>query len=247
MLRTIAALTLAATLSACASAPPRAQLKAIDRALASAGTTGLAQPGRIVATESGFARAAREGGQWSAFRAYAAPGAVWHGDNGPVDAATWLRGRAEPAAPLRWAPRDVWMSCDATLAVSQGRFRDGAGLVGNYATVWQRQADGDYRWAYHTQARDTPQPPPRPELSPGEDEIVVLAMELIKGTVADCTGRPADPGPDTNPQPLAKGTAPDGTLHWLAQQRGDGMRRFIVLINKGGDWEEALDIGFNPG
>ena len=251
MLRTIAALALAATLTACTSGPPRTPIKMIDRALASACTTGLAQPGEIVATESGFARAAREGGQWSAFRQYAAPGAVWHGDNGPVDGANWLRGRAEPAAPLRWAPRDVWMSCDATLAVSQGRFRDGAGLVGNYATVWQRQANGDYRWAYHTQARDTPQPPPkspaRPELSPGEDEIVVLAMELIKGTVADCTGRPADPGTDTNPQPLAKGTSRDGTLHWLAQQRSDGARRFIVLTNKAGAWDEALDIAFNPG
>lgn len=245
MLKPLTAFTLAAILAGCASGPPRTPIKVIDRALASAGTTGLAQPGQIVATESGFARTAREDGQWSAYREYAAPGAQWHGANGLTDAATWLRSRADPAATMRWAPRDVWMSCDATLAVSQGRFNDGAGLVGNYATVWHKQPDGAYRWAYHTHAADTPQPPPRAPQA--EDEIVVLAMELIKGTVADCKGRPADPGPGTNPAPLAKGTSRDGTLHWLVQQREDGVRRLVVLTNKAGVWDEALDIAFNPG
>ena len=88
---------------------------------------------------------------------------------------------------------------------------------------------------------------PRPEQARGEDEIVVLAMELIKGHVADCKGRPDDPGPQTNPAPVAGATSPDGTLHWLAQQRGDGVRRFVVLSNKAGEWDEVLDISFNPG
>lgn len=247
MLKPVAALTLLALLSACASGPPRTPIRVIDRALASAGTTGLAQPGQIVAAESGFARTAREQGQWTAFREYAAPGAVLHGSDGPADAATLLRGRANPAETMRWAPRDVWMSCDSRVAVSQGRFRDGAGLVGNYVTVWQRQDKGDYRWSYHASAPDVPQPPPRPQQARGEDEIVVLAMEMIKGHVADCTGRPADPGPATNPAPLVMGTSADGSLHWLAQQRADGARRVIVLLNKAGEWDEVLDIGFNPG
>ena len=247
MLRSIAPLAVLALLAACSSGPPRIPAKVIDRALTSAGTSGLAQPGQIVAAESGFARAARETGQWAAFRTYAAPGAVWHGAEGPVDAATWLARRGNPASPMRWAPRDVWMSCDSTVAVSQGRFKDGAGVVGNYVTVWQKQADNQYRWAYHLSTPDQPQPTPRATTAPQEDEIVVLAMEMIKGTAADCTGRPADPGPATNPAPVAKGTARDGSLHWLAQQREDGARRFIVLLNKAGEWDEVLDIGFNPG
>ncbi|MCL4673148.1 MAG: hypothetical protein KJZ64_09480 [Sphingomonadaceae bacterium] len=247
MLRKIAALASISLLAGCASGPPRTPVKMIERALASAGTTGLAQPGQIVAAESGFARAAREQGQWSAFAERAAPGAVLHLESGPVDAAQWLRGRANPAEAMRWAPRDVWMSCDGTLAVSQGRFRDAAGLVGSYATAWKRQDDGGYDWSYHVQAPDSPQPPPRPEQARGQDEIVVLAMELIKGHVADCKGRPGAPGPQTNPAPVASATSPDGTLHWLAQQREDGARRVIVLSNTAGEWDEVLDIGFNPG
>lgn len=251
MSRTASTIALAALLApllaGCASGPPRTPVKMIERALANAGTTGLAQPGQIVATESGFARAAREQGQWSAFAERAASGAVLHLDGGLVPAADWLRGRANPAEATRWAVRDVWMSCDAAVAVSQGRYRDSAGLVGNYVTAWRRQDDNSYRWTYHASAPDRPQPPPRPEQARGEDEIVVLGLELIKGHVADCTGRPADPGPQTNPAPLVKATAPDGTLHWLAQQREDGVRRFIVLSNKAGVWDEVLDIGFNPG
>ena len=247
MLKPAAALALLALASACASGPPRTPVKVIERALASAGTTGLAQPGQIVATESGFARTAREQGQWSAFAQYAAPDAVLHQSGGLAPAAQWLRGRTSPAEAMRWAVRDVWMSCDGAVAVSQGRFKEAGGLVGNYATAWQRQDDGSYRWTYHTQAHDSPQPPVRTEQARGEDEIVVLAMELIKGHVADCKGRPGDPGPQTNPAPVASATSPDGTLRWLAQHRGDGVRRFIVLSNKGGEWEEMLDISFNPG
>lgn len=248
MLRPALTLALAAVLAGCTSGPPRTPIKVIDRALATAGTTGLAQPGQIVATESGFARTAREQGQWSAFTEYAAPGAVLHLPSGLVPAAEWLRGRANPAAPMRWAVRDVWMSCDSAIAVSQGRYRDANGLVGNYVTAWRRQSDNTYRWTYHASAADQPQPAPRPEQARGEDEIVVLAMELIKGHVADCKGnKPADPGAQTNPAPLVKASAPDGTLHWLAQQREDGARRFIVLSNQDGAWDEVLDIGFNPG
>lgn len=247
MLKPCAALTLTALLAACASGPPRTPLKVIDRALASAGTTGLAQPGRIVAAESGFARAARETGQWTAFSERAAPGAIMHLPGGPVPAADWLRGRRDPAAAMRWAPRDVWMSCDSTLAVSHGRFKDGAGLVGNYVTAWQKQPDGDYRWAYHASATDQPQPLAAPTAAPGEDEIVVLAMELIKGHVADCPAPPGDPAAQVNPVPVAQAAARDGTLRWYAQQREDGARRVIVLINKAGEWDEVLDIGFKPG
>lgn len=247
MLKFASALALAVVLAACSSGPPRIPTKVIDRALASAGTTGLAQPGRIVATESAFARAAREGGQWSAFREFAAPGALVHGPAGPVDAAAWLRGRSNPAAAMRWAPRDVWMSCDATLAVSQGRFKDAAGLVGNYLTVWQRQGDGAYRWAYHTAAADNPQPPPRADQTPAEDEIVVLAMEVIKGTVADCTPRPASAAPGGDPALLAQGTARDGSLHWQARPGPGSAHRVAVSLNRAGGWEQVLDIAFNPG
>ena len=247
MLKLVAPLAVLALVSGCASGPPRTPIKMIERALATAGTTGLAQPGQIVAAESGFARTAREQGQWSAFAEYAAPGAVLHQASGPVPAADWLRGRGNPAEAMRWAVRDVWMSSDGTVAVSQGRFRDGAGLVGNYVTAWRRDDDNSYRWTYHASEPDRPQPPPPVEQARGEDEIVVLGLELIKGHVADCTGKPADRGPQTNPVPVVKATAPDGTLHWLAQQRSDGGRRFIVLSNAAGEWDEVLDIGFNPG
>ena len=76
---------LAALLASCGGQQrPRIPEKVINRALA--GAPGQAQPSEVVKAELEFARAAREDGQWTAFRALAAPGAIIHGRNGPIAA-----------------------------------------------------------------------------------------------------------------------------------------------------------------
>jgi hypothetical protein len=243
--QTVAAIALAALLASCASGPPRTPRKVIERALATA--PGAAQPGRIVATEVAFARAAREDGQWTAFREYIAPGGLLHGRNGPFEADPWLASQANPAQAIVWAPRSVWMSCDGSLAVSTGRSRDPEGLVGSFVTVWQRQPSGeDYRWIYDSGMPDDPQPPPPATPEDSDDTILVVADELIQGHVADCLPRGERPAALTplSATPGARtggGLSPDGTLDWRWEHRADGSRRFVARHYSEGEWREVLD------
>ncbi len=211
-LATLTALSLMA--GACAqSGPPRAVLKQIDRILENA--PGKAQPSKIVAVEAAFERMAVEDGQWTAFRAFAAPGAVIHLPSGPENASTFLAGRSDPDASVRWDTRGVWVSCDARLAISRGRLETAGGLVGTFVTVWQLQDDGQYRWVYDVGAPDDPQPAALPEDRATADVIVVEGLDVVQGHVADCVRsarppggeRPEGPGrawPPSGPPPEAR-------------------------------------------
>ena len=109
------------------------------------GTVVTANPSAVVATELAFARAARERGQWTAFREYAAEDAVMFVP-GAVRAQEWLKGRADPMQAVQWQVHQVWMSCDGSLAVTQGAAQWPDGRPGRFVTAWQRQRDGNYRW-----------------------------------------------------------------------------------------------------
>lgn len=251
-MRTAIIVLLGASLAACSS-PRQSDIRRqiIDRALA--GAPGQAQPSKIVAREIAFARMAREQGQWTAFSAFAAPGALLHGRDGPVDAKQWLTGRANPAQAVQWDPRSVWMSCDGAMAVSQGRFREPGGTVGNYVTVWALQRGGEFAWTYDIGWPDDPQPPPRKEFEDGD--IVVTSLDAVKADIADCPRR----GEAVPPAPafsiagdFAEGRADggqvsgDGTLRWRWEQHGSGARRVVVDYFLRGGWQNALDETLPP-
>jgi len=206
-----------------------------------------ADPGRVAATDIAFARAARDNGQWTAFREYAASGAQMHGADGPFDAGAWLLARADPAQPARWAPNSVWSSCDGSLAVSFGRSQQADGTVGSYVTVWQRARgrDGAYRWVYDTGTPDNPQPPPPPVVAaPDGDTIVVTEINAIRAQTADCTD-PAGLSQDALSARLSSsltggGEARDGTLRWRWEHLAPGEWRVVVEWVRGGAWAEAL-------
>ena len=244
----IAATTLALALSGCApgggrSSGPRVGAEAPRRALPPIG-----QPGDIAAIEFGFARAAREEGQWTAFSRLAAVDAVIHLPTGPVAASTWLAGRADPATAMQWSPKTVWSGCDGTLAVSAGRYRDGNGTMGNYTTVWELQSGGEYRWTYDLRVADDPQPAlSGPAAEYDEETIVVTRIPAIEGRVADCMERQA-----TAPAPrlsvLEEGTqgggafSRDGTLRWDWSHAANGTRIVTVDYLRDGDWQAAHDL-----
>lgn len=239
----IALVALSGAISACGG--PRVQgpsNQIINRVLANA--PGEAQPSTIVAAEVAFARAAREQGQWTAFQQFAAPGAVIHGTNGVIDAGTWLPAQTDPAEPVQWGARIVVMSCDGATAVSQGRFVTPEGIVGNYVTVWARQPDGDYKWAYDVGGPDVPQPPPRTEVADGD--IVVTAIDSIQGLVATCprAGVPIPPPPAI---PIGEDGAAnavlskDGTLRWRWEHREGGTKFVAAEYFYQGQWLTAIE------
>ncbi|WP_237164876.1 hypothetical protein [Paraurantiacibacter namhicola] len=230
-----------------ASGPPRIPVERIDRALE--GAPGEAQPSKLVATELAFARAAQEDGQWTATRAFAGPGAMIHGPNGAIPALPWLQKQSDPAQAAKWAPREIWMSCDGALAVSSGRFVDPEGLVGTYLTVWQRQGREDYRWVYDSAQPDNPQPPARFRPEAQEGDIVVTALDAVQGNVADCPRGATAPDEKavaamTAGRQQATRTSPDGTLayRWEHRSGANGPERYFTAYwLHEGKWQVAVE------
>ena len=247
-MRIIFAASILLALAGCAQQRPRYSTQVIDRVLADAPYE--AQPSKVVAAESAFARMAREDGQWTAFYEFSAEGAIIHGRNGPIDARTWLAAQANPEQAVQWGPRAVWLSCTGDLAVSRGRFVDPDGTVGTFVTVWQRQKNDEYKWTYDVGTPDDPQPAPAEK--PSADEIVVTGMDVIQGHVADCRDPAAPPPP---PLPIAAypegtrqggGASQDGTLRWSWVQLPDGSRAFTSAILRDNAWETAARLDIPP-
>ncbi|MEM6584434.1 MAG: hypothetical protein AAF692_01640 [Pseudomonadota bacterium] len=241
----IAILTLSAlALTACASGPQRRgpPLKVIERVLATA--PGSAQPSAIVKVELSYAKAAQSSGTLIAGTEYAAPGARLHGRNGPVPFAQLAQALPNSEKATEWGPRTVVMSCDGALALSQGRFRDAEGLVGNYITTWVRQPDNSYKWTYDVAGRDDPQPPPRREFEDGA--IVVTAIDSILGLVATCPP-PGQEVPPPPPMPIGEDgkadaqLSKDGTLRWQWEHREDGTKYVKAEYFYEGYWETAIE------
>ena len=243
----LAASTLALAACAGGGGPPRLPAKVIDRALARA--PGAAQPSTIVAAELAFSRAALERGQWTAFREFAAPGALLHGANGPFAIAPWLATQTDPAQAVQWSPRVVVVSCDGSLAVSKGRYRDPEGTVGNFVTVWERQAGGEYRYIFDAGGDDVPQPPPKQRAEEGD--IIVTALDLVQGLIASCPrgGAPIPPPPalavDAEGEEGAT-LSRDGTLRWRWAHRADGTRTFAAEYFYEGRWVTAIEQSLVP-
>ena len=249
----VAASAVFATLAGCASPQQQAearQARAAERTLDRIGSIG--DPGRVAAADFAFARMAREQGQWTAFREYAAPAAVIHGQAGPLDVREWLSGRADPERSVAWEPSAVWASCDGTQAVSIGRFNAPAGIVGDYVTVWELQADRSYLWVYDIAVPDDPQPPaPPPPEERQEGDIVVEGLRSIDGRVADCPqeGIPLPPPPQAAIEEGARvggSSSRDGSLGWTWVHTPAGLREVTVLWYREGRWQRAYDLSVPP-
>ncbi|MEE4315844.1 nuclear transport factor 2 family protein [Erythrobacter dokdonensis] len=243
----LVAATLATSLAGCGSPRPKGPPPSvINRVLT--GAPGEAQPSRIVSTEIAFARAAREQGQWTAFRQFAAPGAILHTPTGPVPLDTYIAGEADPAEAVQWEPRAVAISCDGAVAVSQGRYRDPDGTVGNFVTVWERQGDGQYRYVYDVGGPDVPQPPPRKPVEDGD--IVVTSIDAVLGLVASCPRGDEVPPPPAIPigedGKADARLSRDGTLRWRWEQRDDGTRYAAADYFYEGRWLTAFEQSLVP-
>jgi hypothetical protein len=189
-----------------------ALLAALLAATSQAPTAG-APPAGPVEAERAFALMAQTDGQWTAFRAFAAPDAVMFVP-GEVNAQQWLAGREDPPVPVMWWPGAAWLSCDGRLAVTTGPWvRDGGRLRGFFTTVWQRQADGGWKWLLdHGDTLTEPRgAPDRPEVRR-----------------ASC-----DPA-----APAAEGS--DGSLLWDVELAADGAREVVIRLWNGREHEVVV-------
>ena len=214
-----------------------------------------AQAGAVDA-ERAFADMAQKQGQWTAFRAYAAPEALMFVP-AERNAQEWLKGRRDPPASVHWWPARSWVSCDGKVAVNIGPALYGASGFGSFTTVWQRQPDGGWKWLLD-QGHQLPR--------------ALAAGETAKVTRASCAGRPAILGaaptaepasgllthalqkaspelivleegqnPSTRPRkqpklvftPIASGSSSDRTLYWRTNRiegGSEGARALQVFL-----------------
>lgn len=189
----------------------------------------VANPSAVIAAEIAFGRLAQEKGQWTAFREVAAKDAEMFVPD-RVLAQDWLKGRADPPVPVRWQPSDVWSSCDGSYAVTRGAWQR-PGSIGSFATVWQRQKDGKYKWLLDMSLAD---------------EAAPASADTVNATVADCPrGKREAPAQSVTTAPdtaeTRSGKSDDGTLGWAARSV-DGARMFSLSLLKDGAMREVLTV-----
>lgn len=212
-------------LAACSQGP-----RPDDRRAAFLGRS--AEPSAVIAAELAFARLAREKGTWTAFRETATDDALWPSPDW-VNVKLALKGVADPAQPIVWEPDQVWSSCDGSFALSTGPATYPSGKRTRFATIWQRQDDGRYRWV----------------LDQGFDlEANYTKPEMIAAQVADCgERRPRDPRQKAR-RGLAwqSGQSDDGTLTWTTELAADCSRKFTVRARRSGAMAEAFSANGAP-
>jgi len=185
-------------------------------------------PSAVIAAELAFAREAREKGTWTAFRNWATADAQWPGP-ALESVQQALAGAADPPEPIVWGPDATWVSCDGSFALSTGPATQPTGRRSRFATIWQRQRDGEYRWV----------------LDQGFDlEEGYAEPEMIGAKVADCTGGAAAPETDRpevqRSAAWGSGRSNDGTLAWRTIVAADCRRTLVVEMNQGGAMTEVF-------
>lgn len=190
--------------------------------------TARANPSEVIAAELAFARAAREKGTWTAFRVYATRDAQWPGPQWE-NVQTALKGVADPAQPIVWQPDLVWASCDGSFALSTGPATHPGGRQTRFATIWQRQDNGEYRWV----------------LDQGFDlETSYAQPEMIPARVADCPSarnfRADRPDRARRSGAWSSGRSDDGTFEWSTELRPDCSRMLVARAMKDGAMREVF-------
>ena len=180
-----------------------------------------AQP--AVEAERAFAATAQTKGQWTAFRAFAAPDAVMMLD-GPQPAAPFLKDKKDPPVAVMWWPAHVVTSCDGSLAFSTGPWRrKGGTAMGRYFTIWRHDAEG-WRWIYDGGRQD--------ETGTPAGDVPVQPRHGM------CRKPPALP--EETP-PVGGGRSRDGSLVWRIDKSATGYR-LRVLFSSGGAWRTEGDV-----
>ncbi|MCB2074173.1 MAG: hypothetical protein H6917_05385 [Novosphingobium sp.] len=189
-----------------------------------------ANPSALIAAEIALNQLTQEEGLWTSLRETAATGAILLMPE-EVDALAWLKDRPDVAPLVDRDPDAVWMSCDGSYGVVLGGWTTDE-ASGHYASVWQRQEDGGYKWLIrHRIGQDGP----------------VAVPEMITARIADCDRpRPESGNTPGRPQPAPaqvkaqSGYSADRTLFWRSGRDAAGVLRLLVRIRKDGQMLSVL-------
>lgn len=187
----------------------------------------VANPGKVVATELAFARAAQEEGQWSAFAQYSTDDAVMFVPQ-RVNAHDWLGQQTDPPQAVKWQPHEVWSSCDGSLAVTKGAWQRPDGSFGYFTTIWQRQRDGEYKWVLD-QGDALAEPLRTPEFV----QTQVARCDVEPGIAATTFERASESG---------RGRSEDRSLAYEWAVHPDAARSILVWMQTGNGFERVVDV-----
>ena len=175
------------------------------------------QPGAaLVAADEAFAKMARNQGEWTAFRSFAGPRSEMFAPR-RVLVSEFGKGLPDPKVATRWRPEQAWISCDATVGVTFGRWSlPGSKMHGWYETVWAKMRDGSYKMLLR-HAWDVPRQ--------------LLAKPGRKGARGACTGKPGLPivAPDVGTD-FKFGASYDQTLIWSSAVSAQSEVRIVVSL-----------------
>lgn len=184
-----------------------------------------AVPDTAIESERAFAAMAQTEGQWTAFRAFAAPDGVMFVPK-QVDARQWLKDRPDPPQAVMWWPAKAFVSCDGSITITTGPWlREGGRLAGYFTTVWGRQQDGGWKWLLdHGDTLDRPRPA-------GD------APEIRR---ASCRRLPAPQSAEAE-QGFETGRSADGSLRWRWRVYEDGARMVWAELWDGQAYKLVLE------
>lgn len=187
-----------------------------------------AAPMTPVEAERAFAADAQTLGQWTAFRKWAAPDAIMFVPQ-QIRAHDFLQPLNDPPKSVEWWPTASFVSCDGTVAVNTGGARWPDGRNSYFSTLWQRQANNEWRW----------------RLDHGDDlKIARPQPKRTKNIIrrANCGGKP--PSIIVVPSHLGRtggGQSPDRTLSWFYfVDTRTGGRSFSASLWNGTDYEQVV-------
>jgi len=187
--------------------------------------------------EHAFAARAKSVGQWTAFREYAEASAVMFNPQA-VWAHDFLDGRKDPPRSIEWWPARSFVSCDGDLAVNTGPWRNAAGAVGYFTTVWVRQKDGGWKWSVDggdVLAKPLARPA-RPQVERGSCRGLDRLRQVYKAETPPTERIAGNP-----PADAGQGRSADGTLIWSWTVAKDGARHFQARLWNGRAYRTVLD------
>jgi hypothetical protein len=180
---------------------------------------------KAVEAERAFARMAQIEGQWTAFRAYAAPEAVMFVPE-EVNAQQWLKDRDDPPQSVMWWPAKAFVSCDGNTAVTTGPWiRQGGRSGGFFTTVWRKRSDGSWKWVL--------------------DHGDLLSSRRAAGDEVEVSRATCG---ELHPEAREgwQGTSDDNSLRWRWQVETDGSRTFEAQLWDGRTYRDVIADNVAP-